>query len=405
MNLLDLDKPMEKHVEAMLQFGLRISSYDDRTLANLYLVAAAAVVVGLLLAAFLLLRPSRGASSRFAAFGLMALLLTGPLLLLQLANGTGKTVLLSPIEAWRVVRLAWQMHRVGLPIQQLFQPELQYRIVVSSLSYLLVLGPITLLIPMHKAALRGVVWCGLALLAVAPTLQLVSTQAFLSARDAETLAGAALFEARCKQAGARKIRVVEGEAGIRLTSIRPGATDARFEDRLWAGAGIPQDLVGDAYIMSFLEYAISSSIGAQGWSFSEPVGSVTLGGFSHVDAQLADGGYVRYRREHRDGRFSLLAEPIDADQAARYSVSYEQDEQGVDREHWVAGARVAVTDTHSGEVIGELRVVSYAPPVRGRGSLVQRSWLYAVSCPDMKDTPNAVTRLFVEEIVRPARSH
>lgn len=403
MKLLDLGQPIDGYAEALLQLFLRVSSYDDRTLANLYLLAAVAVVAGLLLAAFLLLRPSRGASARLAACGLMALLFIGPLLLLQLANDTGRILLLSPVEAWRLVRLAWQMHRVGLPIQQLFQPELQYRMVVSSLSYLMVLGPLTLLIPMHQAVLRGVVWCGLVLLAIAPTLQLVSTQTFLRATDAETLAGAALFEARCKQAGARKIRVVEGEAGIRLTSIRPGATDARFDDRLWAGAGIPQDLVGDAYIRSFLEYAISSSIGAEGWSFSESVGTVAVGGFSHVDVQLADGGYVRYRGEHRDGRLGLLAEPIDAEQAARYAVSFEQDEQGGDREHWVAGARVTVADTQRGEVIGELRVVSYAPPIRGRGSLAQRSWHYAVSCPDMKDIPNAVTRLFVEEIVRPAR--
>lgn len=324
--------------------------------------------------------------------GLFGLLLAIPCLLLFAAKEPGWRGALGHREWLPALETGWAAHRSGLSWQQFAGPELTFRLLVTSAAGMLASALLMLMPKLHAAWVRVVLGAAMALLALAPTAHLAATHGFLIARAEHIRAGAALFESRCRQAGASKIRMVEGEAGARLTSIRSEASEQRFADRLWAGAGMPRDRVGEAHIALFFDFQFDASTNPA-WSIGDGTMSVTMPGFDYVDAELAGGGYVRYRRA---GQLQLLAEPIEADQAARYAVSYTPNDLPGDREHWVAGATVTVTDTHIGEVLGELRVYRYAPPIRGTGKLAQRSWHQAHTCPDYKDIPDAMTRMFVD---------
>ena len=71
----------------------------------------------------------------------------------------------------------------------------------------------------------------------------------------------------------------------------------------------------------------------------------------------------------------------------------------------MAGSLVTVTDSQTGEVLGELRTAAFAPPSRRAFSDPdRRNWQLALTCPTWTDVPDAMARLFASEVVKAQRT-
>ena len=114
--------------------------------------------------------------------------------------------------------------------------------------------------------------------------------------------------------------------------------------------------------------------------------------------------FLRYRLATDSPRSGMVSEEIPATAAARHAVSYTRVDSEQERANWVAGALVTVTDTDTGEVLGELRTAAFAPPSRRAFDDPQRrNWQLARTCPAWNDVPDAMARLFAGEVVAPVR--
>ena len=217
----------------------------------------------------------------------------------------------------------------------------------------------------------------------------------------ETAAGEALFATRCQSAGARRLYPVGGVNGVRLDHLRGEVTSTSHADRDWPDAGIPGDWGGMAFVRAFLDVGINDLRDYPGWDFDIDSSRVTLKGYDFVDVRQPDGSYLRHRLA---ADRTLVTERIPAAKAARYAVSYLPREHTGDRMHWVAGALVRVTDTRSGQIVGELEAYAHQPPSRGGGGdLSRRSWQGARTCPAYDDVRGFMVRMFTEHVLHRPR--
>lgn len=65
-------------------------------------------------------------------------------------------------------------------------------------------------------------------------------------------AAKAVFDERCKTAGAKIYRTVDDVEGVLLLNVRPRASERDRHDKNWPDAGIASDHGGDGYVVSFL---------------------------------------------------------------------------------------------------------------------------------------------------------
>jgi hypothetical protein len=249
-------------------------------------------------------------------------------------------------------------------------------------------------------ALAAVLVCALA---VPPVIY--AGQAYIEAQAlADAYAeGWSRFAQQCKAAGPRVLNTVQGEAGIRLTGLRAEAPNSRFTEQDWPGAGLPHDSVGQRYIASFLSYEDHGSAASGNFALSLP-SSVSVDGFDYVDVANSDGTFLRYRLAPGGVKGALSTEVIDAAQAARYAVAYARNDSLQERRYWVAGAKVTVTDTHTGALMGEFKSAAFVRQFAiKRISIGRNSWYEARTCPNTTDMDHNSARRFVERVVAPAR--
>ncbi len=221
--------------------------------------------------------------------------------------------------------------------------------------------------------------------------------------------GERLFAARCQGAGAHRGFAVGQVDAVRLTSVREALTPNAYNDPNWSDAGLPNDRVGEAYIRSYLSQSFDGAPSSSEWTIAGAPSRVIVAGYTQVDVRQPDGRYLRYRLGPEDAADAyrpraLLTEPIDPSDAARYAVSLSDTSLPGDREHWVAGAKVTVSDTQTGAILGELQTYAYAPPrFKDTQRLADRDWRMARTCPRYTDMAGLQARLFVETLVQ--RSH
>jgi hypothetical protein len=113
-----------------------------------------------------------------------------------------------------------------------------------------------------------------------------------------------------------------------------------------------------AYVLAFLDVAIDHRRDHPDWFIDIDSRRVTLKGHAFVDVRQPDGSYLRHSLAADQ---TLVTAPIPTDEAARYAVSYLPRGDSDDRMHWVAGALVRVTDTRSGQLLGELEAYAHQP--------------------------------------------
>lgn len=380
--------------------ALWLDAVSPATEARLYL---GALWSGGALLGLLVLRawrsPRGGARALDVVAGLVLAAL--PVLMIYVGRPPGTRLLLGPMELLQCLQLTWMALRLGVPLAQVLGPQ-GYLLVMQTAGLVALLIALGLLLRMPRRRLiASVAIGGLALLAALPAREFAARRAVADVVARETAAGEALFAARCQSAGARRLYPVGGVDGVRLDDLRGEVASTAHADRDWPDAGIPADAGGMAYVRAFLDVEIDDRRDHPGWGLDIDLSRVTLKGYDFVDVRQPDGSYLRHRLAADQ---TLVTAPIPTDEAARYAVSYLPRGYPGDRMHWVAGTLVRVTDTRSGQVLGELEAYAHQPPPRrGGGDLARRSWHGARTCPAYDDVPGFMVRMFTEHVLQRPR--
>ena len=226
----------------------------------------------------------------------------------------------------------------------------------------------------------------------------------------------AVFDERCKTAGEKIYKTVDGVDGVLLLNVRPSASDGDRHDRNWLEAGLPGEFGAEGYIANFLTWehpykvlilhgehkgeTVEDKRNPRGYLSKTPS---DLPGYRYVDAKDKDGVLRRYAFKKPGEKAPLfLAQDELRTSPARYAVSYTNVGQPSDREHWVAGTTVTVTDTQTSEILAQGTWYSFVPSL---GTMGRQStpWAFSVSCPDLKGMDNAPTRFFVDHVLKPKK--
>lgn len=242
----------------------------------------------------------------------------------------------------------------------------------------------------------------------------------------------ALFEERCKTAGEKIHKTVEGVEGIYLMKLRP--SDINYGDQFKMDDPYGHDSTGKEYILNFLRGYYHQR--------NEPVvaGSPPRTGYAYVEAvDPNDGQRYRYTagmkvvgqmdkdapnaqlepKRTRNYDISIRAFTLDKTPASgpapRYGVTYDDISTHEEREYWIAGSSLKVVDLQTNEVIAERigYMVDWAQGSRAGG---RSPWLFAAdnACPGFQLNPNfpvkngsgeqaGQTLVFVEKVLKPSK--
>lgn len=204
----------------------------------------------------------------------------------------------------------------------------------------------------------------------------------------------ARFEERCKTAGEKIYRTVENVDGVLLTNVRPKAKPSDRSDPNWADAALPDEYLGESYVLTFLYWEHhEDKRSMRGFLSNTPS---PLPGYKFVDRPIEDGRYVRNVFEPSSNK--LIESPIGG-ALARYAVSFENFVDPEDRKLWIAGTKVMVTDTSTKEVLAEKIWYSVEP---GQGSTAgfRAPWGFAKTCPLHIGWSGGSTRFFVDQVLK-----
>ncbi len=159
----------------------------------------------------------------------------------------------------------------------------------------------------------------------------------------------ALFDERCKTAGEKIYKTVEGVEGVLLMKVRPDSIN--FGNQYAMDDPYGRDVGGDGYIGSFLRATTGQSLNPQ-------VAAGRQQGFKWVEAiNLADSQLYRYMGviksvEGRDPNFELEKTAITKGKAG-FGVAYEDISTREDRDNWIAGGIIKVIDINTSEIIAQ----------------------------------------------------
>lgn len=206
----------------------------------------------------------------------------------------------------------------------------------------------------------------------------------------------ALFDERCKTAGEKIYRTVDGVEGILLLKVRQ--YDPAQSDPMMAGAAAAHESYGDYYIRSFLLFERESTTSGARELIEDRTRSA-LNGYRYVDVvDQADGKRYRYTLNANTDVVREVTTPP----APRFGVTFNDIVDAGEREHWIAGNIVTVVDLKTEEVLGEFTGYVMDP---GQGSRAgQRTpWLFAVGCNKKTGYGRDGSRLFVDQVLKPIR--
>ena len=202
----------------------------------------------------------------------------------------------------------------------------------------------------------------------------------------------ALFDERCKSAGEKIYRTVDNVYGVLLTPLRPtrinDASQYDADDQYGYNVG------GDEYVRYYL---IGSSDLSSQYRFVEA--PTEKGKYRYTTPLNAAISYNYWTKG--GGKVPINAEEI-ATFSARYAIEWKDISKEKDRDHWIAGGALRITDRSTGELLGER--TGYLFDVGMGSTSGQRSpwpWAryYGESCPKISEH----NRVFVEKILKPTQ--
>jgi hypothetical protein len=237
-----------------------------------------------------------------------------------------------------------------------------------------------------------------------------------SERQAKAMA---MWQERCKTAGEKIYKTVEGVEGIYLMRIR-ATTNHGEQFKLDDPYG--HDSTNDEYLMNFLRGYYHQRYPTLGPGFPPRVG------FRYIEAQdPKDGQRYRYtgrleqpwlanKNYSEDYKRFVLDKTPATGSAPRYGVTYDDISTREEREYWIAGSSLKVIDLQTNEVIAE-RIGYMVDRAQGNQSGGRSPWLFAAdnACPDFNR--NRLRRVpgpgfsaqagqtidFVEQVLKPSK--
>ena len=272
---------------------------------------------------------------------------------------------------------------------------------------------------------------------------LIATQTFADnpQREATKLRmteGKALFEEKCKTVAGEKVyKTVPEVEGLLLMKVRPRKGERELSDWMWPGAAFAREATENEYIDTFLGYENESAHGLTRERYPITPNSRGIVGTARKD-QYSRPGYrwVEVLDENDGKRYRVtgsqkavrrmdttakgvqmaLAKNPDMDlnvyqwsldkspapgASPRYGVTFEDHVIPEERKRGLASSTVKVLDLKTGEVLGEMLRYAWSPGAPSPAN--PTPWLTAYRCPDRVRSTDTATRLFVDQILIPAR--
>ena len=198
----------------------------------------------------------------------------------------------------------------------------------------------------------------------------------------------ALFDERCKSAGEKIYKTVDGVEGVLLEKIRPKKIN--FSDQFVMDDPYGRDLGEEGYVSSFLRVPL------------EPMGAESQG-YLFVDVKDKTGKSTRYQLQRKNSPagvpYTVLNEIQNTDKVANFSIDYTDISTPMDRENWIAGGKLLVTDLNTKQLIAERTGFIFD---RGLGNVDggRGPWEAAISC-GKDDRQYGHTARFLMKSIKP----
>jgi hypothetical protein len=167
----------------------------------------------------------------------------------------------------------------------------------------------------------------------------------------------ALFDERCKTAGEKIYRTVEGVEGVFLMNLRNESVN--FSDQYKQNDPYGYSGTGDDYIKLFIRgrSTVPTTIG-------KTVDSKNIVTYNYAEAPSPDGkGFVRYttitpkedsERITRNGGGTVpITKTMVSQRSAKFGVAWSDISTKQDRDYWIAGGSLKIVDLSNNEVIAE----------------------------------------------------
>jgi hypothetical protein len=207
----------------------------------------------------------------------------------------------------------------------------------------------------------------------------------------------ALFDERCKTAGEKIYKTVEGVEAIQLLNIRQNDRPGAMDNPLWPDAALPRESFGDWYIKTFLFFENHDDKRSERGYLTNVASN--LPGYKYVEIVVEDGKINRYELEKINTR-SELTKTSTLQKSTRYAIGFTNPMDYEDRKNWIAGTKITVTDTQTKEVIAERTSYAFEPGLGGKGG-DRQPWGFAVTCPALSGWDGGRTRFFVDQVLKP----
>lgn len=264
-----------------------------------------------------------------------------------------------------------------------------------------------------------------------------STQAVeREATKARITDGKALYEEKCATVAGEKIyRKVENVEGLLLMKVRPDRGAVDLANRDWPGAAFARETRGDGFITSFLGYEYGSSTldgtptpirpnyrgyisadrragGLPGYRWVEVIDEkdgkrYRITGSQKVVGRKDTSAKGVQMAMEKDPNYDLniyrwsLDKSVSTSPSPRYGVTYVDHVIPEERYLGVASSTVRVIDLETKEMLGEMIRYAWSP---GAPSRINPSpWLTAYRCPEHPRAAGEATRLFVDQVLIPAK--
>jgi hypothetical protein len=214
----------------------------------------------------------------------------------------------------------------------------------------------------------------------------------------------ALFDERCKTAGEKIYKTVEGVESVELIGTRGSFDIANYADANWKYAGFPGESSGSQYIAEFLYYHKPRD-----GQYARSLGSKPDGKRGYPAVFTSEDGQIYRYQLLESSKYVNDPDPLKAYASkeftksvnARFSVVYEDISKPNDRLSWIAGGKVMVIDRKDNSVIGEFIRYAFEPGL-GNTHGERSPWAFSMQCPVTSyGGRTGHIRSFVEQVIIP----